>query len=77
VEVYIVRVYRRGNGDPARIAGLVEQPGVVGKDPFLSMEKFWTILSRKTTNKDAKSAGSAPDCHSASDSPEESGRGRN
>ena len=47
VECYIVRIYRRGNGAPTKLEGVVEKVGVEGKKPFHDVNELWDILNSK------------------------------
>ena len=51
LEVYIVRVYRREDGDPRIIAGIVEEPGKAVRKAFADMNELCDFLSRKKRSK--------------------------
>lgn len=57
-DCYVVRVYRRNEADPNRLAGLVETVGSGKGEPFGSMEELWTILG--VTEKHVKKRGKPP-----------------
>lgn len=47
MEVYIVRIYRRDEGDSRNVAGIVEEPGESWVKPFAGMDELCGILGRK------------------------------
>ena len=45
METYILRIYRRGQGIPHRLVGIVEESGVEGKKAFTCVDDLWRILN--------------------------------
>lgn len=41
---YVIRIYRRGENDPAQMVGQVEIVGLDEKKAFASIEELWGIL---------------------------------
>lgn len=44
METYVLRIYRREDGIPHRIIGIVEESGVEGMKAFTCLEELWRIL---------------------------------
>jgi hypothetical protein len=44
LNTYIVRVYRRKNGIPQNLVGVVEEVGKKEKRAFTSLDDLWDIL---------------------------------
>ena len=42
---YLVRIYRRMEGNPRLLVGVVEEPGVNGKKAFSNLYELWEILN--------------------------------
>lgn len=52
MEVYIVRIYRREEGDdPCTIAGIVEIPEDAATMAFAGIDELWAILNRRRSRK--------------------------
>jgi hypothetical protein len=51
VDTYIVRIYRRENGDAETLAGTVEEPGIPERRAFVNLGQLWDILNLKTRSK--------------------------
>lgn len=52
MEVYIVRIYRREEGDdPCAIAGIVEIPGDAATMVFAGIDELCAILNRRRSRK--------------------------
>jgi hypothetical protein len=52
LEVYIVRIYRREEGDDScTIAGIVEVPGDAAPMAFAGIDELWAILNRRRPRK--------------------------
>lgn len=50
LNTYIVRVYRRKNGIPHSLGGIVEEVGKKEKKAFANLDDLWDILNcRKAT----------------------------
>lgn len=47
MQSFIVRIYRTAGEDQRRIVGVVEKPGVEGKQAFTQYDELWDILSRQ------------------------------
>jgi len=47
---YIVRIYRRGKGNPRMLVGLVEEVGTKGKKAFNDLDDLWEILNSNKRN---------------------------
>jgi hypothetical protein len=43
-DTYIVRVYRRNQGDPEQVLGVVEEIGVAGNQVFTNLGELGQIL---------------------------------
>lgn len=50
MENYMVRIYRRDEEDPEKIAGILEAPGVEEKRVFKSFEELREIMGRRDKN---------------------------
>ena len=46
MDSYIVRIYRRGQGDPGELAGLVEMVGTSERLPFRTFPELSSVLYR-------------------------------
>ena len=47
MQSFIVRIYRTAGDDQRRIVGVVEKPGVEGKQAFTQYDELWEILNRQ------------------------------
>ena len=47
MDTYIIRIYRREDGDPDTLAGTVEEPGIPEKRAFVNFDQLWDILHQK------------------------------
>jgi hypothetical protein len=54
VDTYIVRIYRREEGDSQTLAGTVEEPGVPERRTFVNLGQLWDILNLKSKSKPEK-----------------------
>ena len=57
MQSFIVRIYRTTGEDQRRIVGVVEKPGVEGKQAFPQYDELWEILNppeEKTVNSHTK-----------------------
>jgi hypothetical protein len=65
MDTYIIRIYRREEGDPQTLVGTVEEPGIPGKRSFVNFDQLRNILNLKKKNppkpkkrkKDGQAAG--------------------
>jgi hypothetical protein len=61
LEVYIVRIYRREEGDdPCTIAGTVEIPGDAATMAFAGIDRLLAILNRRRPRKTPEDAAGLP-----------------
>jgi hypothetical protein len=43
---YIIRIYRRGEDDPGKVTGTVEEVGVDDRKVFTGPDELWDILTK-------------------------------
>ncbi len=51
VNSYIIRIYRRGRGQPCVLVGIVEEVGEAKQRAFTNFHELWEILSRKNVER--------------------------
>jgi hypothetical protein len=54
MKTYIVRVYRLEKGKPLRLAGVVEEVGIIGRKGFTNYEELWNILRFSTSSRHSR-----------------------